>query len=104
MVFLLSNMNIHKHLKIIIMNRILTEKINKDLTRIIGIYLLPSFKLLDTKYLNYTISCIKSRLNSHNILITDNDSIHNTEYCKNFNNCKIFYFKKLDIWSIRMKN
>jgi len=87
------------------MNRILKEKINQYIIRIIGLYLLPPLsKTLNISYLNNTISCIKSRLNSHNILTINYNPIQNIEYCEKFDNCKIFNFKTLDIWSIRMKN
>lgn len=84
------------------MNGILTEKINRDITNIIGSYLLPTKQQIDTYDLKFQINMIKMRLDEKIIFLHKFGfaKIH----CENFNNCKIIRLKLTKEWTVRLKS
>jgi len=81
------------------MNKILNKKINNNLTRIIGSYLLSHFEKIDIDTLKYSIGLILEKLDG-NWTYNHNFEI---EYYKNFegfNNCKIKRLENTGYWTI----
>lgn len=81
------------------MNKILTEKININLSNIIGSYLLPIEKKIKTFFILTETQYIFDRLNDH--LIYKNNYSYDPIYYENFNNCKIT--QSNGFWVIRPK-
>ncbi len=82
------------------MNIILIEKINNNLSKIIGSYLLPNIKNFDFRTLNRATYNIKEKLNINFVI----DMCGNVKGVNNFDNCKIVNRKSLNLWTIREKN
>ena len=80
------------------MNKILNRKININITKIIGEYLLTSKQKINILQLEKYIDFINYRLDSH-LIFHEKGNI----CIKNFNDCQIFNMKNYKLWSIKFK-
>ena len=84
------------------MNKILRERINIDLTKIIGSYLLLNKRIkLKFYVLDRRLECIKDKLNNGYFFLSFNSTFTEKITC---NNCKITFCKRLKEWTVRPKN
>ena len=84
------------------MNNLLNRKININIVKIIGSYLLPKYKKLNMYSLKSITNPINLLLDLHYVF--SNNTGPEIIGCENFDKCKITYLKHCNQWTIKLKN
>lgn len=83
------------------MNKILTNKLNKNIINMVGSYLLPIRTKFNIIFLKIHIVRIKESLEYN--MVYPNDYSFIQEYYQDINKCKITYSKLYKFWTMRPK-